>query len=90
MKAIHQRWEALGLALAAVVMATANAWAETVLRAVMNFDLKIIDPIWTTVYATRNYGYMVYDTLYCAQREARAQTADEAHAQFDAANRDMG
>jgi peptide/nickel transport system substrate-binding protein len=27
-------------------------------------DLKILDPIWTTAYITRNHGYPVYDTLF--------------------------
>jgi peptide/nickel transport system substrate-binding protein len=38
--------------------------AETVLRAVMHSDLKIIDPVWTTANITRNHGYMIYDTLF--------------------------
>ena len=29
----------------------------------MHSDIKIVDPIWTTAYIVRNYGYMVYDTL---------------------------
>ena len=35
-----------------------------VLRFVPHADLSIIDPHWTGVYITRNYGYMVYDTLF--------------------------
>ncbi len=34
------------------------------LRFVPHADLKILDPIWTTAYITRNHGYMVYDTLF--------------------------
>src|SRR5450759_245936 len=48
---------------AALVCATAAAQAQTV-RAVMHSDLKIVDPIWTTAYITRNHGYMIYDTLF--------------------------
>ena len=40
------------------------ARAETALRVVMHSDLKIVDPIWTTAYVTRNHGYMIYDTLF--------------------------
>src|SRR5471032_2640866 len=40
------------------------ASAETVLRAVMESDVKIIDPIWSGAYITRNFGYMIYDTLF--------------------------
>lgn len=50
---------ALGTALT-----TGAAQAETELRVVMHSDLKIVDPIWTTAYMSRNYGYMVYDTLF--------------------------
>src|SRR5258707_3253445 len=39
------------------------AQAETI-RAVMNSDLKIVDPIWTTAYVQRAFGYMVWDTLF--------------------------
>ena len=38
--------------------------AQTVLKAVMESDVKILDPIWSGAYITRNYGYMVYDTLF--------------------------
>jgi len=34
------------------------------LRFVPNGDLKVLDPIWTTAYITRNHGYLVYDTLF--------------------------
>jgi peptide/nickel transport system substrate-binding protein len=52
---------AASLALAAA--SAAQALAETTLRVVMHSDLKIVDPIWTTAYITRNHGYMIYDTL---------------------------
>src|SRR5271167_345044 len=35
-----------------------------VLRFVAEADLKILDPVWTTAYITRNHGYLVYDTLF--------------------------
>ena len=52
--------------------------AETTLRAVMQSDLKILDPIWTTAYIVRNYGYMVYDTLFAmdANGEIKPQMVD--------------
>src|SRR5438128_4897066 len=34
------------------------------LRFVPHADLKILDPVWTTAYITRNHGYLVYDTLF--------------------------
>src|SRR4051812_1570306 len=40
------------------------AEAQSTLRVVMHSDLKIIDPIWSGAYITRNHGYMIYDTLF--------------------------
>src|SRR5229473_3653647 len=34
------------------------------LRFVAEADLRVLDPIWTTAYITRNHGYLVYDTLF--------------------------
>ena len=34
------------------------------LRFVPQTELKILDPVWTTTYITRNHGYLVYDTLF--------------------------
>src|SRR6476661_6482473 len=53
-----------GLILAALLALPCSANAETTLKAVMHSDLKIVDPIWTTAYITRNHGYMIYDTLF--------------------------
>jgi peptide/nickel transport system substrate-binding protein len=43
------------------------------LRVVMHSDLKIVDPIWTTAYISRNYGYMVYDTLFAMDEHLNVQ-----------------
>ena len=55
-----------------------QAMAEKTLRVVMHSDLKIVDPIWTTAYMSRNYGYMVYDTLFAsdAQGNSHPQMAE--------------
>jgi peptide/nickel transport system substrate-binding protein len=34
-----------------------------ILRFGAEADLKVLDPVWTTAYVTRNHGYLVYDTL---------------------------
>ena len=34
------------------------------LRFVAQADLKVVDPVWTTAYITRNHAYLVYDTLF--------------------------
>ena len=54
-----------GLLAAAVLAASiGSASAQKTLKVVMHSDLKIVDPIWTTAYITRNHGYMIYDTLF--------------------------
>ena len=42
-------------------------------------DLKILDPIWTTAYITRNHGYMIFDTLFAldADLKLRPQMVDK-------------
>jgi peptide/nickel transport system substrate-binding protein len=55
----------LAALLAAAGTTTALAQgAEKVLRVVPQADLKILDPIWTSAYVTRNHGFLVYDTLF--------------------------
>ena len=39
----------------------------------MHSDLKIVDPIWTTAYITRNHGYMIYDTLLATDATGKVQ-----------------
>jgi peptide/nickel transport system substrate-binding protein len=41
-------------------------------------DLKILDPIWTTAYLTRDHGYMIWDTLFAtdASLQIRPQMVD--------------
>ncbi|MDX6751228.1 ABC transporter substrate-binding protein [Geminicoccaceae bacterium 1502E] len=52
------------VALAAGGLA-AEARAEgTVIRSIPIGNLKVLDPIWTTAYITRNHAYMVWDTLF--------------------------
>ena len=50
-----------------------GAAAQTVLRAKVHADLKNTDPIWTTAYITRNFGYMVYDTLFAMDADFNVQ-----------------
>jgi peptide/nickel transport system substrate-binding protein len=57
-------------ALLAGASAPALAQSKT-LRVVAHADLKILDPSFTTAYISRNFGYMVYDTLYA--RDANGQ-----------------
>ncbi len=50
----------------------AFAQAKT-LTAVMHSDLRVIDPIITTAYITRDHGYMVYDTLLAMDSNFKIQ-----------------
>ena len=75
---------ALGTTAAAAIAAafaftTAPAQAQTTLRVVAHSDLKIVDPIWTTAYITRNHGYMIYDTLFAVdeKNEVKPQMVDK-------------
>ena len=72
----------LGLAAcaaAALALAAPASLAQTTLRVVKHSDLKIVDPIWTTAYISRNHGYMVYDTLFAmdAKGDIKPQMVDK-------------
>jgi peptide/nickel transport system substrate-binding protein len=41
-----------------------NADDTKTLRFIAQSDLRVLDPIWTTAYITRNHGYMLFDTLF--------------------------
>src|SRR5258707_13260134 len=63
----------------AVVVGVLAAWgaqaqpAPKVLRIIPSADLRILDPIWTTADVTRDYAYMVYDTLFALDGQAKPQ-----------------
>ncbi len=52
-----------GMAAALSIPSLARAQASPVLRFVPQADLRILDPVWSTGYITRNYAYLVFDTL---------------------------
>jgi peptide/nickel transport system substrate-binding protein len=70
------------LAVAAVALALGTSpqpvQAETVLKAVVNSDLKILDPTWSTAYIVIRHGYLVYDNLFAlnAKFEPKPQMVD--------------
>ena len=57
------RRAALALA-AALAFAGANAHAQSVLRVAPETLSRILDPHFTTSFTTRDFGYLVYDTLF--------------------------
>jgi peptide/nickel transport system substrate-binding protein len=64
---------------AGLAVSCGTASAEVTLKAVMHSDVKIVDPIWTTAYITRNHGYMIYDTLFAMDEkgEIKPQMVDK-------------
>jgi peptide/nickel transport system substrate-binding protein len=48
---------------------SARAADTKILRFIAQSDLRVLDPIWTTAYITRNHGYMVFDTLFAIDAE---------------------
>jgi peptide/nickel transport system substrate-binding protein len=64
------RRQVLGGAAAAAVSVALGAPSvhaqkdQQTLRFVAEADLKVLDPVWSTAYITRNHAYLVYDTLF--------------------------
>jgi peptide/nickel transport system substrate-binding protein len=51
---------------------SSHAWAEgRILRASLNTELQILDPIYSTVNATRVFAYMVFDMLVSIDNEGK-------------------
>jgi peptide/nickel transport system substrate-binding protein len=50
-----------------------HAQNRQALRFVAHADLKVLDPVWTTAYITRNHSYLVYDTLFGTDENLRIQ-----------------
>src|SRR5260370_34769382 len=60
------------VALSAALASQAIAAGKTI-TAVMHSDLRVIDPVITTAYITRDHGYMVYDTLLATDSNFKIQ-----------------
>ena len=59
------------MAAVAALAAPAVMAQNNVLRVVPHSNLAILDPIWTTAYMSRNHGYMIYDTLFGTDENAK-------------------
>jgi len=75
----------IALVLAAMSLSGAVLAQEKVLKFIPQADLRILDPITTTAYITRNHGYMVYDTLFAidAQFKVQPQMVDKYEVSAD-------
>jgi len=60
-------------ALGLPAIRTARAAGPVTLKAVMQGDLRVFDPIWTTANITAYYGMMVCDTLFAIDEQFRPQ-----------------
>src|ERR1700712_3377541 len=64
----------LSLVALGMSLATLPAQAQTkTLKVVAHADVKILDPTFTTAYISRNFGYMVYDTLFAQDATGKPQ-----------------
>ncbi|MES2099720.1 MAG: ABC transporter substrate-binding protein [Pseudomonadota bacterium] len=61
------------LALSASCVFSVHAQPLKTLKLVPHADVKILDPTFTTAYVSRNFGYMVYDTLFALDAAGRPQ-----------------
>jgi peptide/nickel transport system substrate-binding protein len=74
MQSFTRRTFAQVSASAALFAAAPRARAQSAadkktLRFIAQSDLRVLDPIWTTAYITRNHGYCVFDTLFSIDAE---------------------
>ncbi|HET7342457.1 MAG TPA: ABC transporter substrate-binding protein [Methylomirabilota bacterium] len=76
MSQLSRRQFIAGAATAAATLAAPRVHAQKsggALRFVAQADLKILDPVWTTAYITRNHAYLVYDTLFGTDESLRVR-----------------
>src|SRR5437762_12095938 len=64
---------AVGLVLALTPAVGRTEARPKTLRFIPQADLRSIDPIWTTAYVTRNFGYLVFDTLFSLDKDFKPQ-----------------
>src|ERR1700751_350082 len=71
----HSMAAVIGALLTAAVLVAPAALAQgqKVLKFIPQADLRILDPITTTAYITRNHGYMIYDTLFATDAKFQVQ-----------------
>src|SRR5438046_9903723 len=70
------RWTVRAMAvllMAGALLPGAASAQQKVLKFIPQADLRILDPITTTAYITRNHGYMVYDTLFATDAKFQVQ-----------------
>jgi len=63
----------LGVSIMCGSAAEAVAQRKVVIRSVPIGNLRVLDPIWTTAYLTRNHAYMIWDTLFALDADNKPQ-----------------
>jgi len=73
-----RRFLIASVAALAAVSSAPFASAQT-FKVVMHSDVKILDPVFSGAYITRNHGYMIYDTLFAVDEklEVKPQMVDQ-------------
>lgn len=46
-----------------------SAQAQGTLKVIPHASLRVLDPVWTTAYISRNHGYLIYDTLFAMDEQ---------------------
>lgn len=68
------KWAACAAMLAVTAGTALPAAAQSsTLRIIPTTNMTVLDPIWTTAYISRNFGYMIYDTLFGTDAQGRIQ-----------------
>src|SRR3981189_2533605 len=63
----------LAFAAAFATVATAPFASAQTIKAVMHSDVKILDPVFSGAYITRNHAYMIYDTLFAIDEKLQVK-----------------
>ncbi|MBB3995622.1 peptide/nickel transport system substrate-binding protein [Sulfitobacter undariae] len=62
----------LSATIAGMALIAGPGFAQTV-TSVMHSSLRVLDPIMTTAYMSRNHGYMIFDTLFALDADLKPQ-----------------
>lgn len=65
--------EKISIFAATIATSLALSGCANVVRVAPHTELKVVDPVWTTAYVTRNHGYLIYDTLFALDENFEPQ-----------------
>jgi peptide/nickel transport system substrate-binding protein len=60
-------------AVALAALSTSSIASAQTFKVVMHSDVKILDPVFSGAYITRNHGYMLYDTLFAIDEKLQVK-----------------